>query len=120
MERGDGGGQWQGQMGGMEAALWAWRQAHPTATFNEIEDAVDQQFGALRAQVLADLSLASRAADVQAKQAGAPPRCPQCGERLRRQGKQRRQVVVHGGHTVALDREYGVCPACGTGLFPPG
>ncbi|HEV2735070.1 MAG TPA: YgiT-type zinc finger protein [Longimicrobiaceae bacterium] len=104
----------------VQQALWAWRRAHPRATFTEIEDAVDQQFAALRAQVLADLSLASRAADVQAKQAGAPPRCPACGTRLIRQGTHHRQVVVQGGQAVHLERDYAVCPACGTGLFPPG
>lgn len=102
-----------------QQALWAWRRAHPTATFNEIEDAVDQQFGSLRAQMLEALSLASRAADVQAKQTGAPPRCPACDERLVRQGRHRRQVVVQGGQTVSLERDYTICPTCGQGLFPP-
>ena len=109
-----------GPWAAVRQALWAWRRAHPTATFNEIEDAVDQQFGALRAQVLAELSRAARAADVQAKQAGAPPRCPDCGERLIRQGRHHRRVVVQGGHAVDLERDYAVCPACGQGLFPPG
>lgn len=120
MSEGDAVGHWQGQMAAAETALWAWRRAHPAATFNEIEDAVDAQVQALRAAMLADLGLASRAADLQAKQAAAPPRCPDCGERLVRQGRHHRQVVVQGGQAVALERDYAVCPACGVGRFPPG
>ena len=115
----DGAGPWWERMAAAETALWAWRRAHPTATFSEIEDAVDAQLQALRAQALADLSRASRAADLPDKQAGAPPRCPACGERLVRQGKHHRQVVVQGGQTVDLERDYAACPACGAGLFPP-
>ena len=110
---------WQARVAAAGAALWAWRQAHPTATFTEIEDAVDAQFQALRAQALAALSTASRAADLTATQAGAPPRCPRCGTRLVRQGKHRRRVLVEGGQAVDLERDYATCPACGTGLFPP-
>ncbi len=119
-EQADGAGPWRERMAEAEAALWAWRRQHPTATFNEIEDAVDAQVQALRAAMLGDLGRASRAADLGARQAGAPPRCPACGERLVRQGKHRRQIVVQGGQTVDLERDYATCPACGAGLFPPG
>jgi uncharacterized protein with PIN domain len=111
---------WQAQARAAREALAQWRQQHPTATFTEIEAAVDQQVDALRAQLVAELARASRAADLAAKDAGAPPRCPACGERLVRQGQHRRQVVVQGGQTVGLDRDYAVCPVCGVGLFPPG
>jgi hypothetical protein len=112
--------QWQQVWTAVHQALRQWRQQHPTATFNELEDAVDQQVQAVRTRLLEDLTLASRAADLQAKHAGAPPRCPRCGERLVSQGKRPRQVQVHGNQTVSLHRDYAVCPACGGGLFPPG
>ena len=118
-EGADGAGPWQEGMAAAEAALWAWRRQHPTATFNEIEDAVDEQVLALRAAMLADLGRASRAAELADKQAGAPPRCPACGERLVRQGKHRRRILVQGGQTVELERDYAACPACGAGLSPP-
>lgn len=111
---------WQQAWATVRQELWQWRRQHPTATFNELEDAVDQQVMALRAQVLADLALASQAAGGQAKQAGAASRCPTCGERLIRQGRHRRRVVVHGNQSVDLDRDYAVCPTCGVGRFPPG
>jgi hypothetical protein len=59
------GGRLAGQMAQVETALWAWQSAHPTATFDEIEDAPDPQIQTPRAATLADLGLASRAADVQ-------------------------------------------------------
>ncbi len=118
-EGADGAGPWQEQMAAAETALWAWRRAHPTATFNEIEDAVDAQMQALRAAMLGDLGRASRAGDLAARQAGAPARCPACGERLVRQGKHRRRILVQGGGAVDLERDYACCPACGAGLFPP-
>lgn len=99
-----------------------WRLQHPSATFTEIETVLDAQLGALRTRLLEDLALASRAADLRDKQAGCPPRCPRCGGRLEAKGKQHRQVQVHGGQTVDLERDYTVCttPACRAGLFPPG
>ncbi len=48
-EGADGAGPWQGGMAKAEAALWARWRAHPTATFDEIEDAVDEEIQALRA-----------------------------------------------------------------------
>src|SRR5262249_14733572 len=48
------------------------------------------------------------------------PRCPSCGGRLEPRGRHRRRLRTSGGQEVALDREYGVGPRCGQGLFPPG
>ena len=69
--------QWQAA----QEALWAWRQRHPTATFNELEEAVEQQVDRLRAQLLTDLAGASR----------APRGRPPCGtsRRVRRRGVRR-------------------------------
>lgn len=113
---------WQAEAAAARAAVEQWREQHPTATFTEIEEAVDQELDTLRAQVLADVALASRAADLQDKSAGPPPRCPRCGERLVSQGKHHRRVQVRGSRPVDLYREYAVCPrpTCGLGLSPPG
>ena len=118
--REDAAGRWQAQARAARDALEQWRRRHPTATFTEIETAVDQQLDGLRTQVVADLALGSRAADLQDKQAGAPPRCPTCDARLEGKGKQHRRVLVRGGQAVDLHRDYAVCPVCTTGLFPPG
>jgi YgiT-type zinc finger domain-containing protein len=111
---------WQAEAQAARADLDQWRQQHPTASFTEIEQAVDAQIDRLRAHLVQDLALASRAAELADRQAGPPPRCPTCRARLVRQGVHSRQVRVRGNQSVILQRDYAVCPACGTGLFPPG
>jgi uncharacterized protein with PIN domain len=97
-----------------------WCVQHPKATFREIEAEVDEKLSGMRARLLEDLALASRAADLQDKQLGERPRCAECGQILESQGKQDRTVMTHGGKAVRLRRDYARCPACGGGLFPPG
>ncbi len=97
-----------------------WRDQHPTATFAEIERALDERWAAVRARMLQDLALASRAATLPAHPAVSRPVCPTCGGALARRGDATRGVTVTYGKTVALTRAYAVCSACGTGLFPPG
>lgn len=98
------------------AALDAWRQAHPTATWTEIEAAVDAELGPLRAQVLGDTAMASDAADL----GGARRVCPECGGRLHAAGARRRRLRGDQDEPIDVTRHYARCPACGTGLFPPG
>lgn len=107
--------QWLAAAAKRFAALAAWRQTHPTATWGEIEAAVDAQLGPLRAQVLGDTALASAATDLDA----ARPRCAECGARLVRNGRQRRTLRSEDAIPIALERSYARCPQCGTGLFPP-
>ena len=97
------------------AALDAWRQAHPKATWAEIEAAVEAQLGPLRAALLRDTALASEAADL----SGVRPSCPDCGARLRAAGAHRRHLRGEQDEGLALTRHYARCPACGAGLFPP-
>jgi hypothetical protein len=97
------------------AALDAWRQAHPKATWAEIEAAVEAQLGPLRAALLRDTALASDAAEL----GGERPRCPDCGAALRPAGTRRRRLRGEQDVTLDLERVYARCPACGTGLFPP-
>lgn len=98
------------------AALDAWRQAHPQATWTEIEAAIDAQLGPLRAAMLGDTAMASAATDL--REAGAV--CATCGERLVAAGPRRRTLRGEHEQTIDLERTYARCPACGTGLFPPG
>jgi hypothetical protein len=97
------------------AALDAWRQAHPKATWSEIETAVDAQLGPLRARLLGETALASAATTL----AGERPPCPACGERLQRAGTQQRQLRGEQEVPITLERTYARCPACGAGVFPP-
>ena len=106
------------------ASVWTgmadWRAAHPKATFSEIETALDERLNQVRARVLADLAMASRAADLQAASASERPRCERCGVLLQAQGHSKRQVVTQGGVEVRLVRSYATCPQCGDRSFPPG
>ncbi len=106
------------------ASVWTgmadWRAAHPKATFSEIEAALDERLNQVRARVLADLALASAAADLQAASAAERPRCGQCGTVLQARGQSERGVVTQGGAEVRLVRSYATCPRCGDRSFPPG
>lgn len=97
-----------------------WRLQHPRATLSEIEAALDERLAGLRAWMLEDAALASAAADWDVTRGETPPVCPQCGASLKARGGHPRQLQTQGGQSLTLQREYGVCPVCQTGLFPPG
>ena len=97
-----------------------WRLQHPRATLNEIEAALDERLARLRARMLEDAALASAAAEWGKGREDAPPACPECGTPLQARGGHSRQLETHGGQGLSLQREYGVCPACHAGFFPPG
>jgi ribosomal protein S27AE len=101
------------------AGLRDWQAQHPGATFAEMEAVVDERFNAGRARVLQEMALASGAADLSGQAPADRVRCPACGRELKPQGKKGRTVVVQGGHEVRLERDYALCPSCGTGVFPP-
>lgn len=96
-----------------------WRLQHPKATLREIETELDARWVRMRARMLEDLALASTAATWQETPEGQQPTCPDCGTPLQDRGTHPRTLQTHGGQDLTLVRDYGVCPACGTGLFPP-
>jgi YgiT-type zinc finger domain-containing protein len=95
-----------------------WRKQHPQATFREIEAEIDKRLSELRAKMISDTAMASVRAGW--KTSSREVVCPQCGERLEKKGRKKRKLETQGGRTVELIREYGVCPKCGQGIFPPG
>jgi hypothetical protein len=97
-----------------------WRLQHPKATLCEIEQALDERLGKMRARMLQDAALASAAADIQAAAEGERPVCPECGVPLAGRGRGVRQLTTQHEQTLTLQRSYGVCPQCGAGVFPPG
>ena len=111
---------WAGDAESVWTGMADWRAAHPKATLSEIETALDEQLNRLRARMLADLALASTAADVPAATREERPRCQQCGTVLQARGPSERTVVTQGGVEVRLQRSYAACPRCGDGTFPPG
>lgn len=114
----------------MRARLRQWRQEHPQASFDEIEDAVQAEVARWQAQLVADViqgappteppgAEAARGAEEAEEEADTAPRCASCGERMQRGGRRRREVLSRMGQPIRLERDYYVCPACGAGLFPP-
>ena len=96
-----------------------WRLQHPKATLRQIEEALDERLAKVRARMLEDAALASAASDLSATSREERPVCPQCGATLEARGQDTREVTTTGNQTVRLTRSYALCPACGTGLFPP-
>jgi DNA-directed RNA polymerase subunit RPC12/RpoP len=110
------GERWDGSMQDVFLGLREWRALHPKATLAEIETELDRRMARVRAQMLADLALASGATDVQAED---PPGCPQCGGRLRDEGVHARTLVTLNNEAVTLERDYATCSQCGSRVFPP-
>jgi YgiT-type zinc finger domain-containing protein len=92
--------------------LTAWHATHPTATFAELEVAVEEQLRTLRAQLLEDYAGAGWQEE--------HPACPRCGTTMVPRRHARRTVIVQGEQAVQVDRSQVVCPSCGETLFPPG
>ena len=96
-----------------------WRNQHPKATLREIEIELDARLARTRARMLEDLALQTTAATWQDAARLHAPTCPQCATLLDERGTHPRTLLTHGGQELTLDRSYGVCPSCGSGLFPP-
>jgi hypothetical protein len=97
-----------------------WRLQHPKATLRQIEAALDERLGKMRARMLQDAALASVAADLKAAQGAEQPHCGACGAVLVERTVAERQLITQHNQVLKLERSYGVCPTCGAGLFPPG
>lgn len=99
----------------MLAKLEAWYDAHPDASFGEIEQQARQERRELMGEVLAVL--------INGRDTGVgegAPRCERCGAEM--EFKEYRHWTVHGleGDT-RLERGYYVCSKCeGQTVFPPG
>jgi hypothetical protein len=97
-----------------------WRQQHPQATFMEIEAGLDERLNRTRAKMLADVALASQAADWREAEAAKKPVCAKCGAKVQSRGEKVRRLRTRGGEEVVLKRHHAVCPECGQAFFPPG
>jgi NADH pyrophosphatase NudC (nudix superfamily) len=111
--------QWHELAEDVISGMKEWRLQHPKATFREIELAVDERLAHLRARMLEDAALVSRAAEWEAESVERPM-CPKCGTALKPRGKEPRELTTQYDQIIHLERDYGVCPKCQMGLFPPG
>jgi len=93
--------------------LEAWYDAHPDASFEEIEAEVRQQRRGLMGDMLATLIVGRDSG----QRASAPP-CQQCGQPLVFEGYRPWTVKGLEGDTV-LERAYYVCAVCTGQTFSP-
>lgn len=103
-------GRWVTLMTELEQELRAWRQTHPRATLTEIEGELDRRLQAARAGLLDEVAVG----------AALDERCPECGGALLARGSRARTLTTQGNEPMSLKRQYLHCPACESGLFPPG
>ena len=99
----------------MYAELEMWYDAHPNASFGEIEAETRQRRRDLMGETIAIL--------INGRVTGYQPKsltCPQCGQAMEFEGYRTWRVNGLEGDTP-LGRAYYVCPTCdGQTLFPPG
>jgi Zn finger protein HypA/HybF involved in hydrogenase expression len=82
-------------------------------TVSEMERAIVELGQAINRQTLQCLL------EAQGSEQAEEVSCEECGVRMQRRGKRRKRVVTLGGE-VDVERDYYVCPKCGSGHFPPG
>ena len=97
-----------------------WREEHPRATMQEIEEEVEKRIARMRAGLVEGLAMSSATVEVGSRTSGKPACCPTCGGMLQARGKQVRKLTTTGEQPVRLERSYGYCPKCQVGFFPPG
>jgi hypothetical protein len=99
----------------MYSGLEDWYDAHPEASFGEIEEAARR----LRREMMGDalgLLINGRESGLQPE----VPKCERCGQAMEFKGYRGWGVSGLEGET-RLQRAYYVCPGCeGETLFPPG
>jgi hypothetical protein len=107
-------GRWLAHLEQMYEELYAWREVHPEASFDEIARQVTPRRQALMGELLAQLAC-QHGNGVEVK--GLV--CEGCGARLEYKGTPRR-LVEHWEGETQLKRAYYYCPHCEGGVFPPG
>jgi predicted RNA-binding Zn-ribbon protein involved in translation (DUF1610 family) len=72
---------------------------------------LDERLARVRARMLEDALLVSRAAEWEAE-SGEKPVCPQCGTALRRRRKEKRALTTQYGQVLRLECCYAESPQC--------
>lgn len=111
---------WRELQEAFNAAIEAWRAAHPEATLTEIEEFVDSQAAVVRRQVVEDVAQAGRTAKLKELPKEERPRCPRCGQVVVANGKGRRKLKTYYGQVIELERDQAYCIHCEMTFFPSG
>ena len=91
-----------------------WQQANPHATLTEMEEAVEAELAQLRKQLVEEMMREKEAVSQ------AAPDCPQCGQKMVKNGRRQRELKGKEGQTLELARQQWRCLSCEATLFPPG
>src|SRR5512136_1533977 len=100
--------QWDALAAEVMSGMKEWRLQHPKASLREIEQALDERLGKMRARMLQDAALASTAADIKSAAASEKPVCPKCGVVLESRGRKSRELTSHHNQTLDLERSQGI------------
>ncbi len=77
------------------AGCWNGDNNTRTQTFRETETEVDERLAAIRARMLSDAAMSSKATEWERSE--NIPVCPECGTKLGKKGKRKRHKKTHGG-----------------------
>jgi len=97
-----------------------WKQQHPQATLEEMDEGMLHLTRELHAQTISELAMQEPEADWAEWPEGQRPRCPRCAVPLHPHGRRTRHLHGYGGTTIVIQRTYGTCPLCQASFFPPG
>ena len=111
---------WATQFQQVSEVISEWREEHPKASFNEIENSVDEKLAKVRVQMIQDLALESELTNIKNIPAKQRPKCPGCGRPLAANGRQTRRLITRHEQVVELERSKGYCRNCRVSFFPPG
>ena len=95
-----------------------WREDHPRATWQQIEEEVEKRIARWRAGLGEGLARSSAAVAVGKRAGDEPARGPTWGGMLQARGKPLRQRTPTGEQTGQLSRRYGSGPICQGGFVP--
>jgi len=96
-----------------------WQKDNPGATFLEIEEKSRELVSKLEVALVEKVALEREEEGWKDAKEGERPTCPNCKAPLISRGKRLRNLQGARGREIKLKRTYGICPNCGTGLFPP-
>lgn len=111
--------QWQRLYEEATKEIKEWREGHPQATFNKIEETLDRRLAQVRVQLLQDLAQMSVNTDLREQPIEARPCCPECAKPVAANGQHKRKLITSYEQTITIERSYSRCPDCGHGFFPP-
>jgi hypothetical protein len=97
-----------------------WRGENRQASLTAIEKEVDGELARVRAQMIQDLALESRMADIRGRKGEERVKCPECGAEVKANGQEKRRLMTDYEEAIEIERSKAKCPGCGVSFFPPG